>query len=110
MPFQLKMAGTSCTDGARVKIPSFQKVTIFFLQYEVSIETPSICIFVCVKMILTAVIRDEHASNDLLQSDSSFLFRNRMMTNTISSLIIGIQLFACNLQRKFALFCKPYYL
>ena len=45
-----------------------------------STETPYICIFVCVKMFLTAVIKDEHASNDSLHSDSSFLFRNSMMT------------------------------
>ena len=30
--FHLKMTGTSCRDDARVKVPSFQKVT-FFLQY-----------------------------------------------------------------------------
>ena len=72
------MAGTSCTDDARVKVPSFQKVTVFlYMRY--SIETPFICIFVYVKMFLTAVIKDEHASNDWLQSDSSFLFRNRMI-------------------------------
>ena len=29
-----KMAGSSCTDDARVKVPLFQKVT-FFLQYEI---------------------------------------------------------------------------
>ena len=34
MPFHLKMTGTSCTDDARVKLPSFQKVT-FLLQYEI---------------------------------------------------------------------------
>ena len=58
---------------------------------------PSICIFVCMKMFLIAMIKDEHASNDSLQSDSSFLLRNSMMTNTTSSLIIEIQLFACSL-------------
>ena len=34
MPFHFKMAGTSSTDDARVKVPSFQKVA-FFLQYEI---------------------------------------------------------------------------
>ena len=48
-------------------------------------EMPSICIFDCMKMFLTAVIKDEHTSNDSIQSDSSFLLRNRMMTNTSSS-------------------------
>ena len=65
--FHLKMTGTSCTDDARVKVPSFQNVT-FFYNMKYSTETPSICIFVCLKMHLTAVIRNKHASNDLLQS------------------------------------------
>ena len=34
MSFHLKSTGTSCTDDARVKVPSIQKVT-FFLQYEI---------------------------------------------------------------------------
>ena len=34
MPFHLKMTGMSSKDDARVKVPSFQKVTIF-LQYEI---------------------------------------------------------------------------
>ena len=38
-----------------------------------STEMPSICIFVSVNMFLTAVIKDEHTSNDSLHSDSSFL-------------------------------------
>ena len=57
----------------------------FFYNMRYSTETQIMCIFVCVKMFLTAVIKDEHASNDSLQSDSSFLFRNRMMTDTTSS-------------------------
>ena len=77
------MTGTSCTNDARVKVSSFQKVT-FFYNMKYSIETPSICIFVCLKMFLTAVIKDEHASNDLSKSDSSFLLRNIMKTNTTS--------------------------
>ena len=32
------------------------------------------------KMFLTAVIKDEHISHDLLQSDSSFLLRNSIKT------------------------------
>ena len=32
------------------------------------------------KMFLTAVIKNEHTSNDSLQSDSSFLLRNSLMT------------------------------
>ena len=56
------------------------------------------------KMFLTAVMKDEHTTNDSLQSDSSFLLRNSMMTNTTRSYIIEIPLFACSLHRKFALF------
>ena len=61
-------------------------------------------------MFLTAEIKDEHASNDLLHSDFLFLLRNSMKTNTASSWIIEIQLYACSLHKKFALFCVPYYL
>ena len=32
------------------------------------------------KMFLTAAMKDEHTSNDSLQSDSSFLLRKRIMT------------------------------
>ena len=78
------MTSTSCTDDARVKVPSYQKVT-FFYNMKYSTETSSIRIFVCLKMFLTAAIKDEHASNGLLQSDSSFLLRNSMKTNTTSS-------------------------
>ena len=68
MPFYLKMTFTSCTDDAKVKAPSFQKVT-FFLQYEIFHRDAIICVFVCMKMFLTAVIKDEPTSNDSLQSD-----------------------------------------
>ena len=73
------MTGVSSTADARVKVPSFQKVT-FSYNMKLSTEMPSICFFVCMKMFLTAVIKNEHTSNDLLQSDSSFLLRNNMMT------------------------------
>ena len=67
MPCHLKMAGTSCTDDARVKVPSFQNFTVFFFYTtRYSTETLSICIFVCLKMFLTAVIKEERASNDSL--------------------------------------------
>ena len=68
---------TACTDDARVKVPSFQKVTFFCYNMKFSTETPSICFCLYyMKMFLTAVIKDEHASDDSLQSDSSFLLRN----------------------------------
>ena len=84
MPFHLKMTGASSTADARVKVPSFQKVT-FFYNMKYSTEMPSICIFVRMKLFLTAMIKDELTLNDSLQSDSSFLLRNNMMTNTTSS-------------------------
>ena len=68
------MTGIACTDDARVKVPSFQKVT-FLLQYEIINRDAIHLVFVCIKMFLTAVIKDEHASDDSLQSDSSILFR-----------------------------------
>ena len=84
MLFHLKIPGTACTDGARVKVPSFQKVT-FLLQYEIFHRDAIHLFFGCMKMFLTAVIKDEHASDNSLQSDSSFLLCNSMMTNTTSS-------------------------
>ena len=78
------MTGTSCTDDAGVKVPLFQKVT-FFLQYEIFHRDAIRLYFVCLKMYLTAVIKDEHASNYLLQPDSSFLLRNSMKTIPTSS-------------------------
>ena len=83
MAFHLKMTGTSCTDDAGVKVPSFQRVT-FSLQYKI-LEMSPIGSFVYMKMFLNAVIKDEQTSSDLLQSDSSLLLRNSMMTNTSSS-------------------------
>ena len=110
--FYFKMTGTSCTYmyDARVKVPSFQKVT-FFLQYEIFHRDAIHLYFCLMKVFLTAAIKVEHASNDLLQSDCSFLLRYNMKTSTTSSEIIAIHFYACNLQfRKFAPFCTPYYL
>ena len=78
------MTGTSSTDDARVKVPSFQKVT-FLLQYEIFHIDAIHLFFVRMKMFLNVVIKDEHASDDSLQSDSSFLLRNCMMTDTTGS-------------------------
>ena len=78
------MTGTACKDDARIKVPSLQKVT-FLLQYEIFHRDTIHLFFVCMKMDLIAVIKDEHASDDLLQSDSSFQLRNSMMTSTTSS-------------------------
>ena len=78
------MTGTACTDDTRVKVPSFQNVT-FLLQYKIFHRDAIHLFLVCMKMFLTATIKDEHASDDSLQSDSSFLLRNSMITNTTSS-------------------------
>ena len=79
------MTGTACKDDARVKVPSFQKVTFFGTICNIPQRRNPFVFFVCMKMFLTAVIKDEHDSDDSLQSDSSFLLRNSMMTNTTSS-------------------------
>ena len=79
MPFHLKMTGTSSTDDASVKAPSFQEVT-FFPTTEIFHRDASICIIVCMKMFLRAEIKDKRTSNDSLKSDSSFLLRYSMMT------------------------------
>ena len=51
------MNGTVCTDDARVKVHSFQKVT-FLLQYEIFHRDAIHLFFVCMKMFLTAVTKD----------------------------------------------------
>ena len=61
------MTGTFVTDDARVKVPSFQKVT-FFLQYETFNRDAIHLYFVCLKMCLTAVIKGEHASNKIVST------------------------------------------
>ena len=53
--FHLKMMRTSCTDEVTVKIPSFQKVTLFY-DIKYSTETLLVYVFVCLKMLLTIVI------------------------------------------------------
>ena len=82
MSFHLKITCTSCTDDARVKVPSFQKVT-FFYNIKYFTETLSICIFF--KDVSDCPDLRRQASNALLQSDSSFLLRNSMKTNTTGS-------------------------
>ena len=60
------MTGTSRTGDARVKIPLLQKVTFFVLQNEIfHKDATHLFCFVCLKLFLTAVIKVEHASNDL---------------------------------------------
>ena len=39
--FHLKITGSSCTDDAKVKVPSIQKVTFFFYNMKYSTETLS---------------------------------------------------------------------
>ena len=46
--------------------------------------------FVCLKVLLTAVVQDEQASNVSLHSEASFLLCNNMKTNTTNSLIIEL--------------------
>ena len=67
-----------------LRYPHFKKSN-FLLQYEIFHRDAIHLFFVCMQMFLTAVIKDEHASDDSLQLDSSFLLRNGMMTDTTSS-------------------------
>ena len=53
-------------------------------------ETLSICIFDCLKMLLTTMIKDEYNSKVWTQSDSTFLFRNKIKIGAGSSLILEI--------------------
>ena len=61
------------------------KKSKFLLQYEIFHRDTVHLFFVCMKIFLTAVIKDKHAPDDSLKSDSSFLLRNSMMTDTTSS-------------------------
>ena len=60
------------------RYPHFKK-SQFSHNMKYSAEMPSICICVCMKMFLTVVIKDEHTSNDSLQSGTSFLLHNSMI-------------------------------
>ena len=75
-----------------------------------STDMPSIFIFVFMKMFLPALIKDEHTSNDSLQSDSSFPLRNSIMTKLPAARSLQFSFFSCSLHRKFALFCTIFYL
>ena len=83
MSFHLKMIGTSCTDDARVKVPSFQKVT-FFQQY-VIFHRDAIHLYFC-------LFEDVSDCRDYSQTRWKwfaairllFLLRNSMKTNTTS--------------------------
>ena len=68
MSFHLKTTGMSSTDNALIS-----KSHIYSYNMKYFTEMPSIRIFVCMKMFLTVMIKDEHTSNYLLQSDSFFL-------------------------------------
>ena len=52
--FHLKMTGSSCKDDARVKVPSFQKVT--FSSTILNIPQRCYPIVFCFKMLLAAVV------------------------------------------------------
>ena len=82
--FHLKITCTFRTDDVRVKVSSFQKSHNFF---NIKYSTETLSLFEDVPDC-----RDlrEYASQVLLQSESSFLPRNNMKTNTISSLMIEI--------------------
>ena len=90
------MTGTSSTDNARVKVPSFQKV-LFSYNMKYSAEMSSICIFVCMKIFLTAVIKDKHTSNDSLQSDSYLLFPYSILINTIVIYFFTLKFKGCGI-------------
>ena len=61
-------------------------------------------------MLLTAIIQDDLRIKKMIQSDTSFFLSNNTKTCTISRLIKGIQLLACNLGTEFAMLCTIYYL
>ena len=72
-------------------------------------EMPSICIYFWMKIFLTAVIKDEHTSND---SNQTSLFCNVIAwwQTLPAAKSLKFSFYACSLHRKFALFCTPYFL
>ena len=52
----------------------------------------------------------KNKKSDTIQSDASLFLSNNTKTCTISRLIKGIQLLACNLGTEFAILCSTYYL
>ena len=91
------MIRTSCTDEVRVMVSSFHTVT-FFLRYKI-FHRDVINLF-C--FVLFEAVTDYHYVRRIkLKSFVSivlfvFFLHNDMRKNTISSLIIEIQLKACN--------------
>ena len=53
------MSGRSCTDEVRVKVPSFQKVTLFYCDIKYSYDMLSIYILTSLKLLITAVILEK---------------------------------------------------
>ena len=104
------MTFTFCTYEVRVKLTSFQKVTLFLL-YEIfhrDVIRLHFCLFYDVNDCCN--IKKNRIQKVLLHSESSFLLRNTIKTNTIGSLVIEIKLKACNLHTNFAMLCTLYYL
>ena len=87
------MTGTSCTDEAGVKVPSFQNVT-FFLQYEI-FHRDAIHLYFCLFEDVTdccILIRSEHALYDLPQSDSSIHKRSTALERSVKYFTGGLKL------------------
>ena len=84
----------SCMGEVREKVPSFQKVTLYYdLKY--STKTLSIYVFVCLKMLMTTVIYEEKKLKSFV-SIRLFVFATQQhKTITFSSQTIDIRLKAC---------------
>ena len=99
----------TCTEEVRVKVPSFQKFTLF-QQYQTFRRNIIHLHFACLKMSLTAMIQDDYEQKNRIQSDASLFLSNNTKTCTITRLIKEIQLLACSLGTEFAMLCLIYYL
>ena len=103
------MTFTSCTDEVRVKVPSFQKVTLF-LQYKIFNRDGIRLHFVCLKMLMTSVILNDQAPKRFASIGFFVTSTQSHKDKHYQELIIEIKLEACNVHTKFAILCRFYYL
>ena len=104
--FHLKLKCTYFTDEVREEVPLFKKSHIFSTILNIPHTRYQFTFFVCLKMLLTTVFK----KNKSFLLIGLFVFSKHLhKTNTIGSLIIEIQLYACNLDTKFALLYTLYH-
>ena len=67
------MTGRTCTDEVRVKVPSFQKVTVFYNNIKYSSDILFIYFLISLKLLIRAVIYDKKETNVTIELSVSLL-------------------------------------